>query len=106
MTPQDARDAMIAAGMLAWDWQDRGDEHLVAAYFDALTERGFSISLDSVRDHTRCQMCKGRGVQYREQRTPAVVTRVGEYDWHYTVGSRVATRSCPGGSPVVWSVEP
>lgn len=98
MTPQQRKailDAADAFGTARDHW---------AEILDALTERGFSISLDSVRDHTNCETCDGSGTE--------VYTDHG--DDCYGNGECVGGSGCPvqrqgpcpGGSPVVWSAEP
>lgn len=66
-----------------------------AEVLDALTERGFSISLASIRDHTNCQTCGGSGKWQNPSGLPAC-SENGILGWV----------DCPGGSPVVWSAEP
>ena len=80
MSPE-AREAMLAEA----DVHGCAREHW-AEILDALTERGFSISLASVRDHTNCDVCDGSGWW-------TVHTRVGD----------VPVQCVGGGSPVVWS---
>ena len=93
MTPQQRKailDAADAFGTARDHW---------AEILDALTERGFSISLDSVRDHTRCRACHGEGEVCEDTGSDRTLDAC-------RVTHPEKIRPCLGGSPVVWSAEP
>lgn len=88
MSPE-VREAMLAEA----DVHGCAREHW-AEILDALTERGFSISLASVRDHTNCDVCEGTLEWPPHHRHPDA-----------QAVDDLARIPCPGGSPVVWSTE-